>query len=105
MDASRAPEDAELEDALDRLQKPDIVTVSRVAVYAPESFKEWLLDRKNSRRIPHRFEACGYVAVRNGDGKSGLWVVEGKRQVIYGKDSLTPSDRLLAAMRAGGARQ
>jgi hypothetical protein len=105
VDASRAPEDAELEDALDRLQKPDIVTVSKVAVFASDSFREWLLDRKNSRRIPHRFEACGYVAVRNGDRKNGLWVVEGKRQVIYGKDSLTPSDRLLAALRASGARQ
>jgi hypothetical protein len=105
VDASRAPEDAELQDALDQLKNPEVVTLSRVALYATESFKEWLLDRKNSRRIPHRFEACGYVAVRNDNAKSGLWVIEGKRQVIYAKDSLTPSDRLYAAMRAVGDRQ
>jgi hypothetical protein len=104
VDASRAPEDAELADALDLLGKPDIVTVSQVARRTSETFAEWLLDRRNSRRIPHRFEACGYVAVRNDHRQTGVWVIEGKRQVIYAKASLTLRERIVAAQRATGAR-
>jgi hypothetical protein len=103
VDASRAPEDAELADAIDLLGNPDIVTVSQVVRQAPQSFADWLLDRKNSRRIPHRFEECGYVAVRNDAANDGLWKI-GKRQVIYAKASLTPRDRIVAAQRATGAR-
>jgi hypothetical protein len=104
VDASRAPEDAELADALDLLGNPDTVTVSQVAYRTTEAFAEWLRDRRNSRRIPHRFEACGYVAVRNEHRTTGLWVVEGKRQIIYAKASLSVRDRIAAAQRAAGAR-
>jgi hypothetical protein len=104
VDSSRAPEDAELADALDLLGRPDIVTVNKVASRATESFKEWLLDRKNSRRNPHCLDACGYVAVRNETAKSGLWIIDGKRQVIYAKASLTVRDRIAAAQNAAGAR-
>jgi hypothetical protein len=102
--ASRAPEDAELADVIDLLGNPDIVTASQVASRAPQSFADWLLDRKNSRRISHRFEECGYVAVRNDAAKSGLWVLHSKRQVIYAKASLAPRDRIAACQRASGAR-
>jgi hypothetical protein len=105
VDASRAPEDAELADILDSLGKPDIVTVKQVVNAAvDESFKTWLQDRKNSRRIPHRLEACGYVAVRNEAANDGLWVIYGKRQVIYVKQSMTPRDRIAAAIKATQAR-
>jgi hypothetical protein len=104
VDASRAPEDAELADALDLLGKPDIVTVSDVITRTTESFANWLQDRKNSRRISHRFEECGYVAVRNEHRKTGVWAIRGKRQVIYAKASLSPRERLAAAQQATGAR-
>jgi hypothetical protein len=104
VDASRAPEDAELADVIDILGRPDIITVRQVVGRAPEPFADWLLDRRNSRRIPHRFEECGYVAVRNDGAKSGLWVLQNQRQVIYAKASLTPRDRIAAAQRASGAR-
>jgi len=68
-----------------------------------ESFADWLQDRRNSRRIPHRLEDCGYVAVRNNHAKDGLWKVAGKRQAIYGKTSMTTRDRIIAAQRAAGA--
>jgi hypothetical protein len=102
--ASRAPENAELADILDLLGNPDIVTLSKIAGHASASYSEWLLDRRNSRRIPHRLEECGYVAVRNEHTKDGLWKINGKRQVIYGKDSLTDHARTAAAQRATGAR-
>lgn len=58
VNASRAPEDAELATALEALREPDVVWVTKIAAHTSTSFAEWLLDRKNSRRIPHRFEEC-----------------------------------------------
>jgi hypothetical protein len=96
VDASRAPEDAELADAIDALGSPDAVTLERIAARATPSFSEWLRDRKNARRIPHRLESCGYVAVRNDGAEDGLWKFEGRRQVIYAKASLSLLQRATA---------
>jgi hypothetical protein len=54
-------------------------------------------DRKNRRRIPHRLEKCGYVPVRNDTAKDGLWKINGARQVVYAKSSLTIRERHMAA--------
>ena len=83
VDSSRAPEDAELADALDALGKPAAVTLSAILVRAAPDFSEWLRDRKNRRKIPHRFDECGYVPVRNPDATDGLWKIGNKRQVVY----------------------
>ena len=63
--------------------------------------RAFLTDRKNSRRIPHRLEACGYVQVRNPDAQDGLWKIAGRRQVVYGKDKLPLHDRLAAVRNLG----
>jgi hypothetical protein len=44
--------------------------------------------------IPHRLEKCGYVRVRNDGAEDGLWVINGKRQAVYTKNSLSIGDRL-----------
>ena len=98
VDAGRAPEDAELADALDAIQWPQAVTVSQLCVYASDPFREWLQDRRNARQLPHRMEAAGYIGVRNDGAKDGQWVVLGKRQTIYAKRELTIRDRISAAM-------
>ena len=105
VNASRSPEDAELADALDRLAEqskaypaddrhvtdkrqfwPIIVTVADVvAASGNGEFNQWITDRKNSRKIPHRFEGCGYTPVRNPDADSGLWRLNGRRQALYGR--------------------
>jgi hypothetical protein len=97
VDASRAPEDAELADALDALDRPDALSTANVIAHASETFAEWLRDRKNSRKVPHRLEACGYVRVRNSDAQDGLWKVGGKRQAIYAKQELPIRDQIAAA--------
>src|SRR5262245_8292066 len=98
--AGRAPEDNELVDALNELNWPEVLTLSKVADKAAADFAMWLRDRKNSRLIPHRMEACGYVAIQNpADATDGRWRVNGKRQVIYGKAELSVRDRTLAAQR------
>jgi hypothetical protein len=107
VNANRAPEDSELQDVLDALNRPDVVTlaqaVNEAAVLQP-AFSEWLRDRKNRRNIPHRFEDCGYVAVANPNDTEGRWKIDGVRHTIYGKASLTVRDRLAAAFRFAGAR-
>jgi hypothetical protein len=64
--ASRAPEDAELADILDRIGNPPAITIARLQAEAVGTdFGQWLTERKNRRIIPHRLENCGYVPVRN----------------------------------------
>lgn len=95
--ASRTPEDSELADALDALGRPDAVTISNVAGHAVPEFADWLRDRRNSRRIPHRLEESGYVASRNASAKDGQWIVGGKRCGIYVRKDLSTRDGAIAA--------
>ena len=100
VDASRAPEDAELADVLDRLGNPNATTLVQVRGHATGEFAAWVCDRKNRRQLPYRFERCGYVPVRNDAAKDGLWVINETRQVVYAKASLSVRDRLDAARKA-----
>jgi hypothetical protein len=97
--ASQAPENAELADVLDHMGNPDATTLIRIAVHAEAPLGIWLMDRKNSRQIPHRLEQCGLVRVRNDLAKDGLWVINRKRQVIYAKKSLSLQERVRAASK------
>jgi Family of unknown function (DUF5906) len=105
--ANRAPEDAELMDVIDDLGQPNAVMLDQVASRASltqPNFAEWLRDKANARRIPHRFEDCGYVAVRNPNDTEGRWKIGGKRYTIYGKSSLTERQRLDEAFKIAGTR-
>ena len=97
VNANRAPENADLADAIDQLGRPDALTLGDLVAQATPDFAEWLRNRQNTRRIPHRLEECGYVAVRNEDAKDELWRVNGKRQVIYAKEELPLNKRIAAA--------
>jgi hypothetical protein len=90
-------------DALaDEIIRRDVVTldevVSEAALLQP-AFAEWLRDRKNRRSIPHRFEDCGYVVVRNPNDTEGRWKISGTRHTIYAKASLSVRDRIAAAQK------
>jgi Family of unknown function (DUF5906) len=98
--SNQVPENAELADALDQMGNPDATTLIRIAARAEAGLALWLMDRKNSRQIPHRLEQCGLVRVRNDSAPTdGLWVINGKRQVIYAKISLTLKERFRAATK------
>jgi hypothetical protein len=105
VDASQAPEDAELADVLDALGRPQALTLQWLVDRAETAFREWLQDRKNRRIIPHRLEEAGYARVRNEGAKDGLWKVDGKRQAIYARSELPLRDRLAAARAIAGAGQ
>jgi hypothetical protein len=97
--AGRAPEDADVATAVAQLKEPDALTLDDLAEATVDlDFRSWLRDRKNSRQIPHRLESAGYVATRS-DTKDGLWVIKGRRQVIYAKRDLSVRDRSDAAAK------
>lgn len=102
VNANATPEDAELADALDTLGRPAATTIAAIAAAAAEDFRLYLSDRRNSRRIPHRLEEAGYVAVRNSAAKDGLWKVSGKRCAIYARHDLPLREQIAAAERLSG---
>jgi hypothetical protein len=67
-----------------------------LTVCVNDGFREWLSDRRNSRLIPHRIEAAGYVSVR-AEVNHGLWIIDGKRQAIYARRELSINERYRAA--------
>lgn len=95
--SNQAPEEAEMNDALEVLGWPAAATVSMVASSSCDSFRDFLLDRRNSRRIPHRFDECGYAQVRNDGATDGLFKVNGKRCVIYARKTLSRREQIEAA--------
>jgi hypothetical protein len=95
--SNSAPEEAELNDALEKLQRPDAVTLAAIATAAEPSFGEWLRDRRNSRTVPHKMDECGYKPVRNPGSKAGRWKVEGRDAVIYARKELAARDAIVAA--------
>jgi Family of unknown function (DUF5906) len=99
VDANRSPEDAELNDLLDLIGRPECVTLQRLSTSADPGFSEWLKDRRNSRAVSYRMEECGYVRVRNDAASDGLWKVDGRRQAIYAKSDLTIARRVAEARK------
>ena len=93
---NQAPEDIELADILDKLGRPVTVTLAELIVGATADVAEWLMDRRYRRSLPHRFERCGYVSVRNPTAENGLWTINKTKQVVYARCDLLPEDRLRA---------
>ena len=102
VDANAAPEESELADVLDAMNvaRPfNATTVIQVTGNAESAFQEWLLDRRNRKAIPYRFEKCGFVPVRNGDAKDGLWLIGGKRQAVYARQELSLQNQIIEARK------
>jgi hypothetical protein len=107
VNANRTAEESEMQDVLDALGTPNAVTIKQLVdntpyepsypPYRTNSFKEWLDDRRNRKGISHRLENCGYRAVNNPVAEDGLWRIDGRRQVVYAKVTLTPVEQLEAA--------
>lgn len=86
-----------------QLGRPEATTIASLALATNDpDFRLILTDRRNSRKIPHRLEQCGYVAVRNTAANDGLFKVGGKRCAIYARHDLTPRDQMAAANRLIG---
>ncbi|MEP7301437.1 MAG: DUF5906 domain-containing protein [Caldimonas sp.] len=101
--AGEAPEAGEMRDVLDALGSPSVVTLGRVIdkaeVLLLSGLRDELVDRKQRRTLPHRFERAGYTAVRNPDAKDGLFKLGGRRTVVYARRDLPLSDQIREARR------
>ena len=75
-----------------------MVTIEQIRDAAQDhEFADWLRDRRNARRIPHRLSECGYVAVRNPYESAGRFRIAGKRCTVYAKQTLEPQAAIKAA--------
>jgi hypothetical protein len=103
VDSNHAPEEAELNDVLDAIGRPDATTIDHIKTAAMSTvdadFVIWLNDRKNRKAIPHRLEKCGYVKVRNDVADDGMWRINGKRQNVYARNGLSLQDQIKAARK------
>src|SRR5262249_24721376 len=105
VNASQSPEDAELADALDEMERdergqprrPTVCSLLSIVTSPRSATLEWLLDRRHRRSIPYRLAPCGYIACRNPNAEDGLWKINGRRQTLYVKAILPPEQRLQAA--------
>jgi hypothetical protein len=99
--AGTASEVPEMNDVLNQLGRPEVVTVARIVQASASGHSrdlyEWLSDRKNRRSIPHRLDDCGYLPVLNVTRKDNRWVINKKEQAIYGRRDVTPAARFKAA--------
>jgi hypothetical protein len=100
VNANRAQEVNELSDLFDEMGNPSAVTLDKMrdalASSSDQGLRDWLNDRNNRRKIPHKMEECDYTPVHN-DTKDGQWKIGVKRQTIYAKKELSERDRLKAA--------
>jgi len=97
VDNARSSEETELYDELEQLFWPNAITLEQVIAAAEGEIKGWLSERKNRSSIPHKFERCGYVALRKDGSKDGRWKVGGKNMVIYVRKTLTGKEQREAA--------
>jgi Family of unknown function (DUF5906) len=98
VDANRSPEAGDMNDVLDELGRPGVVTIERLALKtANGEFAIWLRRPENRKLVGHRLNDRGYVVVRNDAATDGLWRITGKRQRVYGRADLSLSDRMKAA--------
>jgi hypothetical protein len=91
--ANRAPENAELADALDALDNPKALTLEQLRKSGVGESLAFLNDRKFARQIPHRLHEVGYEQQRNDAAKDGLWKIDGRRQAVYVRQDLALSVR------------
>jgi hypothetical protein len=99
VNANRTGEEAELQDILDDLGNPAVVTIAQIKAKTSweGGFGVWLGERRNRKAIAHRLETCGYRAVNNPTATDGLWRIGERRQVVYAKVELPFRDQVKAA--------
>ncbi len=97
VNASTAPEDADIADALDDLDRPAVCSIGTLVATPRGASLDWMTDLRRRRSIPYRLERSGYVACKNPDAHDGLWRINGRRQSLYVRADLPPAARLQAA--------
>lgn len=93
-----APESAELDDAIDALGRPAVLTLDAlrdsVVLSTDSSLGADLGDIRKRRQWVHRMDQAGYEPLRNPQVRDQLWVIGKKRQVIYMRKNLPNSEKM-----------
>jgi hypothetical protein len=95
--ASGEPDAVTLRQIAEATQTDPRAHLTQMRGYGP--LYDWLEDRKNRRSVPRWLGTCGYGPARNKDANDGLWVINGRRRVVYVKKSIATRD----TQRAGEA--
>jgi alkylated DNA repair dioxygenase AlkB len=96
VNANRNIASGELADVIDELGNPPALTIAELSAKAPHL--EWLHNDQKHKLTGYRLADCHYVRVNNRDAKDKLWKINGRRQVIYVQEDLTPQQRETAAL-------
>lgn len=102
VDMGVSPEKEKLVELLDKMGNPDVVTIKGLLATASLYFHDFLWNTKNTRQHKRLLSEVGYMRFLNDGAKDRLWRVEGKRQAVYVKRSLSHEDRIAAVMRIVG---
>lgn len=94
--------DGEMDNALDRLGRPDAFTLQQIRGLGDDSLNGWL--RSNSHLTRQRLANCGYEKVFHPTGVGGAWQADG-RKMIYARRELTMEERIEAAYALAKAQR
>jgi hypothetical protein len=106
-------ESTELDDLLDMLGRPEAVTLAQVVkkAFATSGFEgsaAWFSDRTHRFVMSKKFGESGYTPFKKPNYKQGLWVLKGRKQIIYVLNTLNEEQKLKAstalAMRENNAQ-
>lgn len=103
VDAHRGSDESEFSDAIDKMtdmaggRKPVVFSTDKLINNASDSLAAWIRETKNRRQVPKRLEKVGYIRVQNPDAEDHLWKINGRRQAVYGLQSVSERERIDAA--------
>jgi hypothetical protein len=80
----QSAEEEKFGDALDKLQRPDWVTMPQVGDAGTPDLKNWTLDPRNKRKLEREMVKSGYQRLPNpNETKRGRWPIKGAQLVVY----------------------
>lgn len=83
VNAALPAEDLEFSDAVDKLGRPEWLTLAQIAQAAGPKIALWLQDPGNRRKIERRVASVGYSPLRNPNEQRGRWFIEGQKVTLY----------------------
>lgn len=88
-------EDERFNDALDKLGRPEWVTLAMIAGAAGLELAGWIASHGNKRKVEREMDRAGYRRFPNpAEPKKGRWYVEGRRVVVYRRADVAINDLL-----------
>lgn len=97
VDAGRSEQDSELAHALEKMNNPTAVTMDQIKTEAEWSLKDWLNDRRNRSKIPHKMANIGYEKIVRKDVNDTRFSTSCGRKLVYGNLNYSKRERIDAA--------